>query len=91
MITKSYPRLAKKQYHVHNLPKSKSCTTTLGQSMHTISSREHKKGIPSARSEMTPDHRNPLKQGFFSLPLCNSCHQYYGLDVARLLQIDVRF
>ena len=57
---KSCPRPAKKQNRVHNLSKSKSGTTTLGQSRHTISSREQKKGSQLTRSVMTPDRRNPF-------------------------------
>ena len=57
--------------------------TTLAHSGTSISSREQKKGIPTVRSVMTQERRNPFISGFFSLPLCILCHQNYRLDVAR--------
>ena len=70
---KSCPQPTEKQYSSHNPQKTKA----------SISYREQKKGSPLPRSLMAPDRGNPYKQGFFSLPLCISCYQNYGLDVAR--------
>ena len=88
---KSCPRPAKKQNRVHNLPKSKIVATTLRKPKprYVSANRKMESLLPS--SVMTPDCRNPLKQGFFSLPLCISCHQNYGLDVARGNKIDTYF
>ncbi len=81
MITKSCPQPTKKQNRVHNLPKSKIVATPLAHCGTLISSREQKKGIPAARSVMTPERGNPFISGFFSPLSCVSRQQNYRLDL----------
>ena len=80
MITKACPQPAKKQYRVHNLPKSKSGTTTLRKPEPRYVSTNRKRELRFPERD-DPGSRKSLKSRLFSLLLCISCQQNYGLDV----------
>ena len=85
MITKSCPQPAKKQYRVHNLPKSKSGTTTLRKPEPRYVSTNRKRDLRFPERD-DPGSRKSLKSRLFSLLLCISCQQNYGLDVYIFVQ-----
>ena len=78
---KSCPQPTGKQKWYHNPQKTKA----------SICFRKQKRDLRYPEPLMTQNRRNPFISGISSLPLCISCQQYYGLDVARGNRIDTRF